>query len=207
MLPRSGFDFLPVAEYIGAMNIATTWLKPIVRGLCASLLLAGLGLTPVFSETILPPEVSFFEETFGDMPDELSSVAEENKKALLIMFETDDCPWCMRMKQTVLNRKRVQDYYKENFRIISLNAEGGAPIVDFEGSDTSETQFALKLLRVRATPVFAFFSADGELLTKYTGTTKNADDFLLLGEYVVGGFYKQGKFSKYRRAHTSNPAS
>ena len=88
----------------------------------------------------------------------------------------------MRMKQTVLNRQRVQDYFKEHFRIISLNAEGGAPIVDFDGQDTSETQFALKLLRVRATPVFAFFGPDGELLAKYTGTTKNADDFLLLGE-------------------------
>jgi thioredoxin-related protein len=101
----------------------------------------------------------------------------------------------------------VQDYYKSHFRIISLNAEGGAPIVDFDGQDTSETKFALRLLRVRATPVFAFFDAQGTLLTKYTGTTKNADDFLLLGEYVVGDFYKQGKFSKYRRAHASEKAS
>jgi thioredoxin-related protein len=162
---------------------------------------------PVTAETILPPEVSFFEETFGDMPEELSAVVEDNKKALLIMFETVDCPWCLRMRQTVLNRQRVQDYYKEHFRIISLNAEGGAPIVDFDGQDTSETKFALKLLRVRATPVFAFFDENGKLLTKYTGTTKNADDFLLLGEFVVGDHYKQSKFSKYRREHTSEKAS
>ncbi len=189
------------------MNISPICFKKISKKLLLGLLLAAQGLVPASAETILPPEASFFEETFGDMPDELSIVADENKKALLIMFETDDCPWCMRMKQTVLNRQRVQDYFKEHFRIISLNAEGGAPIVDFDGQDTSETKFALKLLRVRATPVFAFFSADGKLLTKYTGTTKNADDFLLLGEYVVGGHYKQGKFSKYRRAHSPNKAS
>ena len=159
------------------------------------------------AETILTPDVSFFEETFGDMPEELAMVTEEEKKALLIMFETDDCPWCMRMKQTVLNRQRVQDYFKEHFRIIAVNAEGGAPIVDFEGNDTSETRFALSLLRVRATPVFAFFDADGKLLTKYTGTTKNADDFMLLGEFVVGEHYKESKFSKYRRAHASDKPS
>ncbi len=153
----------------------------------------------VQAETILPPEATIFDETFGDMTDELATVSDEGKKALMIMFETDNCPWCMRMKQTVLNRQRVQDYFKEHFRIITINAEGGAPIVNFEGEDTSETKFSLKLLRVRATPVFAFFDAKGELLTKYTGTTKNADDFMLLGEFVVDDHYKSTKFSKYRR--------
>lgn len=173
-------------------------IKILKYGALAVMLLSAT-LLRANAETILPPEMTIFDETFGDMTEELATVTEENKKALLIMFETDDCPWCMRMKQTVLNRQSVQDYYKENFRIISINAEGGAPIVDFDGNDTSETKFSLKLLRVRATPVFAFFDADGNLLTKYTGTTKNADDFLLLGEYVVGDHYKNSKFSKFRR--------
>ena len=161
----------------------------------------------VFAEAILPPEISIFEETFGDMPEELAAVTEEQKKALLIMFETDNCPWCLRMKQTVLNRQRVQDYFKQHFRMISLNAEGDAPIVDFQGNDTSETEFALKLLRVRATPVFAFYDPEGELLTKYTGTTKNADDFLLLGEYVVNDHYKTSKFSQFRRMRSAKAGS
>ncbi len=162
---------------------------------------------PAQGETILPPDVSFFDETFGDMQDELVSVIEEEKKALLIMFETDTCPWCVRMKQTVLNRQRVQDYFKQHFRVIAVNAEGGAPMVDFKGEETSETQFSLKLLRVRATPVFAFFSAQGELLTKYTGTTKNADDFILLGQFVVGDHYKTQKFSQYRREQVAKKTS
>ena len=162
-------------------------------------LILALWMPAASAETILPLEMSIFDETFGDMQEELAMVTEEDKKALLIMFETADCPWCMRMKQTVLNRQRVQDYYKAHFRIITIDAGGGAPIVDFAGNDTNETQFSMKLLRVRATPVFAFYDSDGNLLTKYTGTTKNADDFLLLGEYVVDDHYKQGKFSKFRR--------
>lgn len=176
-------------------------------GLIAIALITAQFATPLMAETILPPEISIFDETFGDMPEELASVAQENKKALMIMFETNDCPWCMRMKQTVLNRQRVQDYFKQYFRVITLNAEGGAPIVDFDGVDTSETKFALKLLRVRATPVFAFFDADGNLLTKYTGTTKNADDFMLLGDFVVNDHYKTAKFSKFRREHSAKEPS
>ncbi len=117
----------------------------------------------------------------------------------MIMFETNTCPWCTRMKQTVLNRVAVQDYFKDNFRILALNSEGGAPLVDFDGTDISGIDFA-KRLRVRATPVFMFFSADGELLTKFTGNTTNSDDFLLLGQYVVGGHYTTQKFSQFRRA-------
>lgn len=179
-----------------------------IKMIFASIVLLTVPLLGIASaETILPPEQTIFDETFGDLTEELASVADENKKALMIMFETDDCPWCMRMKQTVLNRQRVQDYFKQHFRIISLNAEGGAPIVDFAGEDTSETKFALKLLRVRATPVFAFFDADGKLLTKYTGTTKNADDFMLLGEFVVDDHYKTGKFSKFRRERAAKKTS
>ena len=179
--------------------VASLWLGIVAMAAWCS--------APLSAETVLPAEVSFFEETFGDMQEELALVAEEDKKALLIMFETDDCPWCLRMKQTVLNRQRVQDYFKTNFRSITIDAEGGAPIVDFEGNDTIETKFATGLLRVRATPVFAFFDASGQLLTKYTGTTKDADDFLLLGEYVVDGHYKDTKFSKFRRERAGKQSS
>jgi len=159
------------------------------------------------AEEIRAAEEGFFDETFGDMQDELVTVADEGKKALLIMFETDACPWCMRMKQNVLNRVRVQDYYKTHFRVVTINAEGGAPLVDFKGNDTSETQFSLKLLRVRATPVFAFFDSQGELLTKYTGVTKNVEDFMLLGEFVVEDHYKTQRFSQFRRARHAASAA
>lgn len=175
-----------------------------VTSLFCIMVIASLTLS---AEIILPPEQSIFDETFGDLSEELETVSDENKTALMIMFETNDCPWCLRMKQTVLNRARVQDYFKENFRIISLNAEGGAPLVNFEGEDTNETKFSLKQLRVRATPVFAFFDSTGKLLTKYTGTTKNADDFLLLGEYVVDGHFKNMRFSKFRRERAAKNAT
>ena len=116
------------------------------------------------------------------------------------MFETDDCPWCKRMKDTVLNRARVQDLYREHFRIVSLNTEGGTLVVGFDGNEMMEKDFALTYNRVRATPVFAFFDFDGELLASYTGAVKDVDEFMLLGEYVIGGHYKDSRFNAYKRA-------
>ena len=99
----------------------------------------------------------FFDVSFGDLQEELELVTEENKKALLVMFETEECPWCLRMKNQVLNRVAIQDYFKDQFRILSLDAEGDVEVVDFDGNLISSKDFALKNLRVRATPVFVFF--------------------------------------------------
>ena len=71
-------------------------------------------------------------------------------------------------------------------------------MTDFKGKDTTEKDFAFEN-RVRATPVIAFFDLNGNLIVRYTGPTKDKNDFLLLGRYVVDGAYKQMPFIKYRQ--------
>jgi len=62
-----------------------------------------------------------------------------------------------------------------------------------------QKDFALKEYRVRATPVFAFFDLDGKLVARYTGATRDAREFMWLGEYVVDGRYRDLPFAKYKR--------
>ena len=52
---------------------------------------------------------------------------------------------------------------------------------------------------MRATPVFAFFDLEGKLVTRFTGATRDAAEFLWLGEYVVDRVYEQMPFSRYKR--------
>ena len=151
------------------------------------------------SQDMLVNADDFFDITFGDLQEELATVREEGKSALMVMFETKDCPWCERMKKQVLNRATVHDFYKKNFRAIALDAEGDLLVVDFDGNDIPEKEFALKSLRVRATPVFVFFNSEGEAVTRYTGALKDAKDFILLGKYVLQEKYRDMRFSKYRR--------
>jgi thioredoxin-related protein len=146
------------------------------------------------------PGQYFFDQTFGDFSEELATARDEGKSGVLLMFEMDECPFCHRMKTMVLNQPSVQDYFKEHFLIFPVDVEGDIEVTDFSGNPATQKDFALKQFRVRATPVFAFFDLDGNLVARYTGATRDTEEFMLLGQYVVEGAYKETTFTKYKRA-------
>ncbi|RTZ72283.1 MAG: thioredoxin [Gammaproteobacteria bacterium] len=148
------------------------------------------------------PETHFFNQTFGDFSEELENAREQGKKGILIMFEMEECPFCHRMKQRVLNRKDVQDYFREHFLIFSVDIEGDIEITDFKGNPTTMKDFAFRQFRVRATPVFQFFDLEGKPIRRgrYTGATQDAEEFLLLGRYIVEEAYRKTSFTRYKRS-------
>ncbi|RMG58099.1 MAG: thioredoxin [Gammaproteobacteria bacterium] len=145
------------------------------------------------------PYKYFFQDTFGDFQEELETAREEGKDGILIFFEMDECPFCHRMKQTVLNRPEVQDWYRRHFRIFSVDIEGDTEITDFKGRTMKAKDFAFRENRVRATPVFAFFDLDGNRVFRYTGATSGPQEFMWMGEYVAGKHYKEMPFTRYKR--------
>lgn len=149
------------------------------------------------------PYKFFFDETFGDFSEELKRAKDAGKQAILVFFEMDECPFCHRMKETVLNQPQVQAYFKQHFLNFSVDIEGDLEITDFDGEKSTQKQFAVKKNRVRATPVFAFYDLDGKQIARYTGATNGIDEFLWLGEYVATGKYKDMPFAKYKRAKQS----
>ena len=148
------------------------------------------------------PETHFFNQTFGDFSEELENAREQGKKGILIMFEMEECPFCHRMKQRVLNRKDVQDYFREHFLIFSVDIEGDIEITDFKGNPTTMKDFVFRQFRVRATPVFQFFDLEGNPIRRgrYTGATRDAEEFLLLGRYIVEEAYRKTSFTRYKRS-------
>jgi thioredoxin-related protein len=148
------------------------------------------------------PGQHFFNDTFGDFREELQHARDAGKKAILIMFEMDECPFCHRMKTTVLNQPEVQEYFRENFLIFAVDIEGDIEITDFKGNPTTMKDFAFEQYRVRATPVFAFFDLDGNFIrpARFTGATRDKEEFMLLGRYVVEGAYADQPFTRYKRA-------
>ena len=134
-------------------------------------------ITPVHASGGLDPYVYFFNETWGDFSEEIVKAKEEGKKGVLLFFEMDECPFCHRMKETVLN----------------------VEITDFEGGTISQKDFAFKVNRVRATPVFAFYDLSGKKVMRYTGATTGIEEFMWLGKFVAEGKYKEMRFAKYKR--------
>jgi thioredoxin-related protein len=163
-------------------------------------------LTSVQASSPRDPGQYFFDQSLGDFSEELELAKENGKKAILIMFEMDECPFCHRMKQTVLNQPEIQDYYKENFMVFSVDIEGDVEMTDFKGQVLSQKDFAFKGNRVRATPVFAFFDLNGDPIkgARFTGATNGPEEFMWLGEYVVEGVYNEMSFTRYKRGKKGN---
>lgn len=155
---------------------------------------------PLFAAAdVRDPEKHFFDPKLGNFKEELAVAKQQGKAGILFFFELDDCPFCARMKATVLNQSDVQDFFRKHFLIFPIDANGDVPMTDFKGKETIEKAYALEN-RVRATPVIMFFDLEGNQVARYTGATKNKEDFLLLGRYVVEGAYKEMPFERYKKA-------
>ena len=141
----------------------------------------------------------FFHQSFNNLEEELEIAEEEGKKGIFIMFTDKDCPWCLKMKTTIMNRSDVQDYYREHFRVLTIDINGDTLMADFEGNEMEEKAFAFKQHRVRATPVMMFFDTTGKKTMRLTGIVRDAREFLWLGEFVVNGDYLKTNFTKYKR--------
>lgn len=141
----------------------------------------------------------FFNQTFGDFPEEVQNAKDAGKKAIMIFFEMDECPFCHRMKTTILNQPDVIAYYRKNFLMFQVDIEGDVEMVDFDGKTTTMKDFAFKKNRVRATPVIAFFDLTGKRVVRYTGATSSKEEFMQLGKFVAGGYYKTTSFTRYKR--------
>lgn len=156
-------------------------------------------LSAVYAEAPRDPYQYFFHPSFGDYSEELENAREQGKKGIMIFFEMEECPFCIRMKDTIMNQPEIQEYFRERFLLLTHDIEGDIEIVDFEGNDTTQKEYAEKVQRVRATPVIAFFDLSGNRIARYTGATKSATEFKWLADYVADGHYKNTSFTRYKR--------
>lgn len=141
----------------------------------------------------------FFDQSLGDFRVELESAKKSGKSGLMLMFEAEGCPYCLKMRETVLNQPKVQAYFRRHFLIFSVDMLGDVEIQDTAGRSWREKAYAQEL-RIRGTPTFVFIGTDGSISARYTGATKDAGEFMLLGQYVVDGIYKTQSFPEYRKS-------
>jgi len=171
-----------------------------------------LALLPAMAQaaTTRDPYQHFFQFSLGNLSEELEIARDEGKQGVFVFFEMDECPFCHRMKQTILNQPEVQEYFNRHFLSLSIDVEGDIEIVDFEGSDTTQKEFA-RHHRVRATPLLVFFDLEGKPIFKYVGAPSGIEEFLWMGEYIVDGIYQEIddsgrhiRFARYKRMKKLN---
>ena len=175
-------------------------------------LLTAFLVLPALLQAATPrdPYTHFFEQSLGDLTEELEIAREGGKRGIFVFFEMDECPFCHRMKQTVLNQPEVQAYFRRHFHSLSIDIEGDIEMVAFDGSELTQKEFARRS-RVRATPLMAFYDLDGNQIFKYVGATSGAEEFLWMGEYIAEQVYLQQddsgrniRFARYKRMKKNN---
>jgi len=152
------------------------------------------------------PEDYFFNLNSGDLKAEAADAKRAGKKAILVMFEQDGCPGCLYMKQNVLNRVDVQNFYRERFINFSINTFGAVPVRDFIGRDFTEKNFA-QAAAINATPTLLFYDLDGAEIIRVVGPVRDVAEFMMLGEFVASGAYKTRKFAAYKQSRQKKKGS
>jgi thioredoxin-related protein len=155
----------------------------------------------LFFAVSLPSKAAdFFDHSFGNYQEELDLAREEGKQGVFVFFEMDECPFCHRMKETILQESDVIEYFHEHFKVFRFDIEGSNPVTNFDGREfTTEKEMAERQYRVRATPVMIIFDLNGEPVARFTGPTRTKEEFLLFGRFVVEGHYQEMNFNRFRR--------
>ena len=157
------------------------------HSLCTALLLAA----------IAAPAAELFSLNTGDLRAELTDARKAGKQGVMLFFEQEGCPGCRHMKQNVLNRKDVQDYYGKSFVSLAVDIHGSVPLKDFAGRESTEKSYS-QTTKIRATPTFVFHDLAGKEIVRIVGPLQTPEEFLLLGQFVTSGAYKTRTFAQYK---------
>ncbi len=174
-------------------------MRPEIRTIALILLCLLLpGARAASAAEFRDPVDYFFHPFLGDLKAEAADAKKAGKKAIVVMYEFDDCPYCARMKREVLSRPDVQSFYRERFQVFQIDTRGDQQITGFDGKTMIEKEFA-RAAGVRATPTFVFYGLDGAPLVTQRGGIYDPDTFILLGRYVASGAWRSGPFNDYLR--------
>jgi thioredoxin-related protein len=140
---------------------------------------------------------SFFASNFGDYSEVILEAQEQNRQGVFLFFHMEECPFCAKMKQYVLNQPQVIQYFNQHFINLTADVNSSLEITDFQGNDMSGKVFAQKYNKVGATPVLAFFDTQGKKIITRTGFV-GVEEFLLLAQFVVEKEYENQSFMRYK---------
>lgn len=143
------------------------------------------------------PGDAFFDTSLGDYAAELKTAQQQGKQGILLVLEAEGCPFCKRMREQVLSRPGVQQYFHRHFNVFSVDINGSVLVTGLYGKEQVEKLFA-RSLKFRGTPSFHFFAVDGRAMARHTGATRDAETFMALGRYVAEGHSQKMTFEQFR---------
>lgn len=136
--------------------------------------------------------VGFFIPKFGDYQSDAVEAKKAGKVGMLLFFEWDECPYCQKMRKTVLTKTRVQQTFNRYFSPIAVDIVGGVEVTFFDGKIMSEKAIA-KHYNIRATPTLMLVDFSGKELYRLVGPIYHEEDMLAFSDYLSRQDYSKGK--------------
>ncbi len=101
---------------------------------------------------------TWFNESFLNLREDFEEARREGKR-FAVIFEQRGCLYCVKMHTEVLAKKYINDYVRENYRIVQLNLWGDRKVTDFDGTVLTEKEL-VRRWSVVFTPWIVFFKDD-----------------------------------------------
>jgi thioredoxin-related protein len=124
---------------------------------------------------------SYATESFLDINEDIQNLANDNKR-LLLFFHQNNCPYCARFTNKILNKPEIKKLIQKDFALIEFNIFGDRDVVGLDGNEYSEKEYAIKL-GLQFTPVVMFFDEKSNKILQLNGFIKE-DKFLSALDYV-----------------------
>lgn len=142
-----------------------------------SMLWAGWSMPPALASDTLPPltgaeeprvtptkgddgiyHQAWFAPSFLDLKEEFTEAKAKGQR-LAVIFEQRGCIYCTKMHTEVLAKHYINDYVRENFRIVQMDLWGSREATDFDGTKLPEKKLAERW-GVLFTPTIVFYKDD-----------------------------------------------
>jgi thioredoxin-related protein len=117
-------------------------------------------------------------------------------KALMVVFEQENCSYCQEMRRVNLADPEAADIIRHHFDLVTLDILGDRDVTTFAGATLTEKQYA-RSIKVQLTPMTAFFAPDGKELFRMAGYYK-LPMFKDALRYVATQHYGVESFTAYR---------
>ena len=101
---------------------------------------------------------SWFQLSFLDLREDFNEAKAEGKR-FAVIFEQRGCPYCIKLHTELLALKYINDYVRQNFRVVQLDLWGAREVTDFDGTVLQERALAERW-GVIFTPTVVFFKDD-----------------------------------------------
>jgi thioredoxin-related protein len=150
--------------------------KTIASGGLALALLLGLARASAGDADLLPPPIgpqtplvkpvledghyaqAWFHLSFLNLKEDFADARAAGQR-FAVIFEQRGCPYCTKLHTEVLSQRYINDYVRENFRILQLDLWGSREVTDFDGTHLTEKALAERW-GVIFTPTIVFFKDD-----------------------------------------------